>query len=76
MVLMHTSPIPEDVPAFLTTGEFARRVGLSPATIKRLCGQGELAYVVISDRGDRRIPASEVDRLVAEAQANRSQGLA
>ena len=60
-----------DRSAFLTTGEFARRVHLSTATVKKLCDSGNLAHVVLSGRGDRRIPASELDRLLIEADANR-----
>lgn len=69
---MRTEPISDDNPAFLTTAQFGRKAGWSVATTKRKCDAGEIAYVVISERGDRRIPASELDRLLAEAQANRS----
>jgi len=77
MVLMseHTSEAPEyatnQPPAFLTTREFSRRTRLSPATVRRLCSAGDLASVVVSDRGDRRIPSSEVTRLLDEAFSNR-----
>lgn len=60
-----------DPSAFLTTGEFARRVHVSTATVKKLCDGGQLAHVVLSRRGDRRIPASELDRLLAEADGKR-----
>jgi hypothetical protein len=57
--------------AFLTTGEFAQRVHLSTTTVKKACDAGLLAHVVVTSRGDRRIPVSEVYRLLAEADANR-----
>ena len=57
--------------AFLTTREFARRVHLSTTTVKKLCDAGILAHVVVTGRGDRRIPVSELNRLLAEADANR-----
>ncbi len=58
-------------PAFLTTGEFAKQVHLSGTTVKKLCDEGLLAHVVVTGRGDRRILASEVSRLLVEAAANR-----
>jgi len=58
-------------PAFITTGEFCRLTGISPTTIKRMCDRHEIAHIVISERGDRRIPYREVDRLLAEAEAVR-----
>jgi excisionase family DNA binding protein len=64
-----------DEPLFLTTTGFAKRLGVSKATVKRACDAGRLAYIVITERGDRRIPASEVDRLRAEADAKRSECL-
>lgn len=68
---MSTSPTSENLPEFLTTSQFAQRTQLSVATVKRLCDGGELAHVVVSERGDRRIPTSEVGRLLEEAHANR-----
>ena len=58
-------------PAFLTTAQFARQAHLSATTVKRLCDEGHVAHVVIPGRGDRRIPATEVSRLLADAEANR-----
>jgi predicted site-specific integrase-resolvase len=57
---------------FLTTSQFARLLGVSAATVKRRCNRGQLACLVVSDRGDRRIPSSELARLRAEANANLS----
>lgn len=37
-----------------------------------MCVRGEVAHVVVSERGDRRIPASEVDRLLDDAEQARS----
>jgi excisionase family DNA binding protein len=68
---MVTTRDSNDLPKFLTTSEFSRLTHLSVATVKRLCAAGEIAHVVVSDRGDRRIPASEVTRLAVEAEANR-----
>jgi len=63
----------EDVSDFLTTGQFSRRTRLSVASVKRMCDAGQIASIVVSDRGDRRIPASEVDRMLAEAEQNRAR---
>jgi excisionase family DNA binding protein len=57
---------------FLTVGEFAVRTRLSPPTVRRMRVRGEVAHVVVSERGDRRIPASEVDRLLDDAEQARS----
>jgi excisionase family DNA binding protein len=65
------STLEAEMPAFLTTSQFSRITQLSVATVKRLCDVGEIAHVVVSERGDRRIPATEVERLLAEAQANK-----
>ena len=67
--------IRDERPSFMKTGQFARMTNLSTATVKRLCDAGDIAHVIISERGDRRIPASEVDRLLAEAQATREERL-
>jgi excisionase family DNA binding protein len=73
----HSQPEENQLEAlFLTTSEFARLLGVSPATVKRRCDRGQLACLVVSDRGDRRIPSSELTRLRAEAQANLSVKLA
>jgi excisionase family DNA binding protein len=65
------SPTSAGPPAFISTGEFCRITGISPTTVKRMCDRGEVAHIVISDRGDRRIPYREVERLLAEAEATR-----
>ena len=57
---------------FLTVGEFAAKARLSPPTVRRMCQRGDLAHVVVSDRGDRRIPVSEVGRLLDDAEQARS----
>jgi excisionase family DNA binding protein len=56
---------------FLSTGEFANQVRLSVSTVKRMCDKGQLASIVVSERGDRRIPRAEVERLLTEAESNR-----
>ena len=58
--------------AFLTTREFSREVHLSASTVKRLCDAGKIAHVKLSPRGDRRIPISELDRLLTEAEMVRT----
>ena len=68
---MNTLTVNNSEPDFLTTGEFGRRVGLSDATVKRLCDSGKLAHVIVSSRGDRRIPRSELARFLREAEENR-----
>jgi excisionase family DNA binding protein len=66
----HLPPTPGP-PAFITTGEFCHLTGISQTTVKRMCDRGEVAHIVISERGDRRIPYREVERLLAEAEATR-----
>lgn len=66
-----TRKAPSNTPYFLTTGEFCQYARLSVSTVKRMCAKGELAHVVISERGDRRIPRRELDRLLGWAEANR-----
>ena len=56
---------------FVTTGEFCRYANVSISTVKRMCSKGQLAHVVISERGDRRIPRKELDRLLIWAESNR-----
>ena len=56
--------------AFLTTAEFAQRVGVSVSTVKRLADAGQLAHIRVGCH--RRIPASEVARLLDEAERSRS----
>lgn len=55
-----------------TTRQFAQLIQVSIATVKRMCDRGELACIVVSERGDRRIPAAELDRLLHQAAVNRS----
>ena len=62
-----------ELPGFLTTKEFSKCTHLSVATVRRLCAAGQIASVTISDRGDRRIPVSEVSRLAGMAESNRSR---
>lgn len=68
---MKACPPPSDQALFLSTGEFAALFRLSTKTVQRMCDEGLLAHIVVSDRGDRRIPKSEVDRLLAEAEGTR-----
>ena len=59
-------------PLFLSTGQFAKVTNLSATTVRRMCKVGLLAHIVISERGDRRIPASEVDRMLDRAVQHRT----
>jgi excisionase family DNA binding protein len=68
---MQPSPQHKQEAHFLSTSEFAKTVGISGATVKRKCDKGEIAFIVISDRGDRRIPRTELLRFLAEAEENR-----
>ena len=61
----------DDLPAFLTTSEVAYELGISGKTVTRLCDLGILAHVTLSASGMRRIPVSEISRLLAMAQGNR-----
>jgi len=61
---------------FLRVGEFAgeffgENTPTTRARVIRLADRGELAAVRVGERGDRLIPARELDRLLAEAEANR-----
>jgi excisionase family DNA binding protein len=69
-----SSNSPQSAPYFVTTGEFSHYARLSISTVKRMCDKGELAHVVISERGDRRIPRQELDRLLGRAEGNRAMG--
>lgn len=75
MPTQQTNPQPPP-PLFVTTGEFSAMTSLSATTIRRMCDRGDLAAIVISERGDRRIPWREVERLLAEADATRTGGRA
>jgi predicted site-specific integrase-resolvase len=68
---MDKPPVQSGTPEFLTTTQFARQLGVSAATIKRQCAKGLVAHIVISERGDRRIPRTEIDRIRIEAESNR-----
>jgi MerR family transcriptional regulator, light-induced transcriptional regulator len=57
--------------SFLAAGEAARRLGVSPITIQRWADQG----LITAERtlgGHRRIPVSEVERLLAPSHPDRS----
>ena len=69
-------PPPNNPPLLVTTGQFAALTSMSPTTIRRMCDRGDLASIVISERGDRRIPWREVERLLTEADATRTGAVA
>lgn len=50
----------------LTSGQVARRLGVSTTTVRRLVTDGSLAAVRLRERGDLRFLAEDVERLVAE----------
>jgi hypothetical protein len=45
--------------------ELAKHIHASPAHVRRLCAAGVIRSVVVSPRGDRRIPDVEVRRIDA-----------
>lgn len=49
--------------------EVARRMGVSYQSVWRWCNDGKIATITLPS-GQRRIPMSEVTRLLAEAQPN------
>ncbi len=68
-------------PSFLRVGEaatalFGRNTSGNRARIVRLCDHGELAAIRVGERGDRLVPSSEVDRLLADAEAARQAAVA
>jgi len=58
-----STPNPTLNPLFLTVMEFARRIGVNRATATSMVKRGELLAVRIGAHD--RIPASEIDRLLA-----------
>jgi excisionase family DNA binding protein len=66
----------DDEREWIKTGEASRRLGISRSTLTLWCNEGRLAYVRSSQGGDRMIPVSELRRLEAEAQRNRTQPIA
>lgn len=61
---------------FLRVGEaaveaFGESTSSTRARIIRMVDRGELAAIRVGERGDRLIPARELDRLLADAEANR-----
>lgn len=49
----------------LTSTEAARRLGVSPRTVKRLPAS-QLPYFRLNARGDRRYPRAELERFIRE----------
>ena len=52
-------------PVFLTVREFAAACRINQHTAYRMCTRGELAWTLVGS--EKRIPTSEVERLLAEA---------
>jgi hypothetical protein len=46
-----------------TTGEVAKKLGVSTQSIIKMCGAGLIDFQTISVRGDRRIHEDEIGRL-------------
>jgi len=70
------TPTDISTPTFLRVGRFAGAAfGVNTASTRarviRMVDCGELAAIRHGERGDRLIPARELDRLLAEAEANR-----
>lgn len=55
---------------YVTTGEAARMLGVNPTTIIRYTITGKLQVVKLPG-GHRRIPRSEVERLLREGRERR-----
>lgn len=50
---------------------FGESTPTTRARIIRMVDRGDLAAIRVGERGDRLIPARELDRLLADAEANR-----
>lgn len=46
--------------------ELSRRMGLGVSTIQRWCGKGEIPFIRINERGDKRFFYSEVLKALEE----------
>jgi excisionase family DNA binding protein len=57
---------------WLRPSEVARVLGVSRTVVGRWCSTGRMRSVVMSDRGDRLIPASELERIAALADSGGS----
>ncbi len=71
-----TTTTSQEAPRFLRIGEAATLIfgGSTPSTrarVIRMTDRGDLAAIRVGERGDRLIPARELDRLLADAEANR-----
>lgn len=56
----------QEVATMLTVSEIAQRLKVSPETIRRWLRSGQLHGVHLSDRAGWRVPASEIDRFLAQ----------
>ena len=50
--------------------QFAREIGVSEATVKRWLDRGQIAFVRLPG-GERRIPASELERILEPQRGGR-----
>lgn len=57
-------------PAFWSVNEFAALLGVGKHVIYRATDRGEIAWIKVG--GSKRIPNSELERLLAEAQERRA----
>jgi len=51
--------------SYLCQSDFARRVGVAEVTVRRWIRRGRLQYVQLPS-GERRIPSTEVDKILME----------
>lgn len=54
-------------PTFQTTGQAARRLGVSSKTVTRWCESGRILGAIRTEGGHWRVPASYVERVEAKS---------
>jgi len=57
--------VPESQPDYLTPGQVARMLHVSPKTVNRWAHEGRMAHIVTLG-GHRRFPRQEVERVAAK----------
>lgn len=61
----------ERVPMYLTPGEAARRLGITPGGVRAMEARNELPVAARTESGGRLFRPSDVDRLARKRQAQR-----